>query len=199
LQEKDGIVHEGIVWRGIVKIGANAPCPCGSGNKYKYCCRGKNAVIDIRKMEESDIPYLRDMATFDKAEEQQIIKAIDGITKHNTLENAYIAESNGEIVGFVHGMLNPLNGASRMDVHGKPLQYGELINISGEPEFSPQYLYVKPKYRGGNIGVQLMEIHEANSGYSRFMVYHKEHMKGYYTKQGYTYGADLTIGRKVIT
>ena len=25
-----------------VKIGANDPCPCGSGKKYKYCCRDKD-------------------------------------------------------------------------------------------------------------------------------------------------------------
>ena len=23
------------------KVGANAPCPCGSGKKFKKCCRGK--------------------------------------------------------------------------------------------------------------------------------------------------------------
>ena len=182
-----------------MKIGANAPCPCGSGNKHKYCCRNKKAVFDIRKMVASDISHLRKMANSDKAEAQQIIKAIDGVENQNTLENAYVAESDGAIVGFVHGMLNPLNGVSRTDTLGKPLQFGELINISGEPEFSPQYLYVKPTYRGKGIGVQLMNTHEANSGYSRFMVYHNEHMKGYYTKQGYTYGVDPTIGRKVTT
>ena len=25
-----------------IKIGANDPCPCGSGKKYKYCCRDKD-------------------------------------------------------------------------------------------------------------------------------------------------------------
>ena len=25
-----------------VKVGANDPCPCGSGKKYKYCCRDKD-------------------------------------------------------------------------------------------------------------------------------------------------------------
>ncbi|MGM9598338.1 MAG: SEC-C metal-binding domain-containing protein [Faecousia sp.] len=25
-----------------VKIGANDPCPCGSGKKYKNCCRDKD-------------------------------------------------------------------------------------------------------------------------------------------------------------
>jgi len=27
----------------IVKIGRNAPCPCGSGKKYKHCCLNKNS------------------------------------------------------------------------------------------------------------------------------------------------------------
>jgi hypothetical protein len=26
---------------GIVKVGRNDPCPCGSGLKYKKCCLGK--------------------------------------------------------------------------------------------------------------------------------------------------------------
>ena len=25
-----------------IKIGANDPCPCGSGKKYKHCCRDKD-------------------------------------------------------------------------------------------------------------------------------------------------------------
>lgn len=25
------------------KIGRNAPCPCNSGKKYKYCCLNKDA------------------------------------------------------------------------------------------------------------------------------------------------------------
>jgi hypothetical protein len=29
------------VRRGVVKIGRNEPCPCGSGEKYKRCCEGK--------------------------------------------------------------------------------------------------------------------------------------------------------------
>jgi len=27
-----------------MKIGRNAPCPCGSGKKYKKCCLGKENV-----------------------------------------------------------------------------------------------------------------------------------------------------------
>ena len=45
--EKTGLLN--IAWREkkyvvrrIVKISANAPCPCGSGKKFKKCCREKN-------------------------------------------------------------------------------------------------------------------------------------------------------------
>ncbi|MCR5811794.1 MAG: SEC-C domain-containing protein [Lachnospiraceae bacterium] len=44
--EKTGLLD--IAWREakyivrrVNKIGANSPCPCGSGKKYKKCCRGK--------------------------------------------------------------------------------------------------------------------------------------------------------------
>ncbi|HCY86443.1 MAG TPA: methionine aminopeptidase, partial [Desulfobacteraceae bacterium] len=31
-----------------VKIGRNEPCPCGSGNKFKNCCRNKKAEISLK-------------------------------------------------------------------------------------------------------------------------------------------------------
>jgi uncharacterized protein YecA (UPF0149 family) len=30
----------------VNKVGANAPCPCGSGKKYKRCCRDKANPIN---------------------------------------------------------------------------------------------------------------------------------------------------------
>lgn len=27
--------------RGVIEVGRNDPCPCGSGNKYKSCCLSK--------------------------------------------------------------------------------------------------------------------------------------------------------------
>ena len=30
-----------------MKIGRNAPCPCGSGKKYKTCCRNKSASMPL--------------------------------------------------------------------------------------------------------------------------------------------------------
>ncbi|MCZ6516624.1 MAG: SEC-C metal-binding domain-containing protein [Gammaproteobacteria bacterium] len=28
-----------------MKVGRNAPCPCGSGRKYKHCCLAKSAEM----------------------------------------------------------------------------------------------------------------------------------------------------------
>ena len=30
-----------------MKIGRNAPCPCGSGKKYKNCCHNKSAAMPL--------------------------------------------------------------------------------------------------------------------------------------------------------
>ena len=35
---KDELVERGPYRRKEAKIGRNAPCPCGSGKKYKNCC-----------------------------------------------------------------------------------------------------------------------------------------------------------------
>ena len=31
------------------KIGRNAPCPCGSGKKYKNCCMGSKPVLSLKE------------------------------------------------------------------------------------------------------------------------------------------------------
>ena len=36
------------------KIGRNEPCPCGSGKKYKHCCRALEGMIDI-----NESPFVR--------------------------------------------------------------------------------------------------------------------------------------------
>ena len=44
------------------KIGANAPCPCGSGKKYKKCCRGKSELDQMIK--DADNPVSVQMMLF---------------------------------------------------------------------------------------------------------------------------------------
>lgn len=33
----------------MIKIGRNAPCPCGSGRKYKKCCMGKSGKYELEQ------------------------------------------------------------------------------------------------------------------------------------------------------
>ncbi|MFU8770021.1 MAG: SEC-C metal-binding domain-containing protein, partial [Desulfotignum sp.] len=32
-----------------MKIGRNAPCPCGSGKKYKNCCRNSKKELSVKE------------------------------------------------------------------------------------------------------------------------------------------------------
>lgn len=34
----------------MAKIGHNAPCPCGSGKKYKYCCLRKDRAKKAQRI-----------------------------------------------------------------------------------------------------------------------------------------------------
>ena len=39
------------------KIGRNAPCPCGSGKKYKRCCAGKDSELVQRELPSGHFRY----------------------------------------------------------------------------------------------------------------------------------------------
>jgi hypothetical protein len=54
------------------KIGRNAPCPCGSGKKYKHCCLGKQAVAGYAEQTGKAEPR-----TARKAEQSRLIKRIE--------------------------------------------------------------------------------------------------------------------------
>jgi hypothetical protein len=34
---------------GMEKVGRNAPCPCGSGRKYKHCCLDKKYSMPLHQ------------------------------------------------------------------------------------------------------------------------------------------------------
>ena len=38
LERRADYTHSGTVMRSEPKVGRNAPCPCGSGKKFKKCC-----------------------------------------------------------------------------------------------------------------------------------------------------------------
>ena len=51
---KENKVHHNITIRKKEKIGRNAPCPCGSGKKYKNCCGANKTTTAQTEKEAAD-------------------------------------------------------------------------------------------------------------------------------------------------
>ena len=49
----------------------------------------------------------------------------------------------------------------------------------------PEYLYVKPEYRGQRIGLRLLDELEKQSGCFSSMIFYNSSLHNYYTAQGY--------------
>lgn len=65
----------------MTRIGRNAPCPCGSGKKYKNCCLEKDQAKSSKRLDEKDPSHLlkvmerefRKMADVETAETQDLV------------------------------------------------------------------------------------------------------------------------------
>jgi hypothetical protein len=68
------------------KTGRNAPCPCGSGKKYKHCCLGRQTVAERADSTGKDEPR-----TARKAEQTRLIKRIE--KAFNLLHSGRYAEA----------------------------------------------------------------------------------------------------------
>ncbi|WP_162146160.1 PBECR2 nuclease fold domain-containing protein [Inquilinus limosus] len=59
-QNNDIVSHSvHAMWCSMAKIGRNAPCPCGSGKKYKKCCILNNSKRDNSPIDESFIKQVQ--------------------------------------------------------------------------------------------------------------------------------------------
>jgi tetratricopeptide (TPR) repeat protein len=73
------------------KVGRNAPCPCGSGKKFKKCCQNQMATTDFFYTDldrlSNRVPTLIDQGRLDEAEEvcrelqEKYPDQIDGISR----------------------------------------------------------------------------------------------------------------------
>lgn len=52
----------------------------------------------------------------------------------------------------------------------------------------PEFLYVRPEYRGQKIGEQLISVLEKNSGCDTSQIVYHKTLHDYYEKQGYMAG-----------
>jgi len=127
----------------------------------------------IKKMSKSDVAEISELCRPYIKNNPALEITLRALENSNSFENAYVAEVDGKIVGFVYGM-----------------------TMSGI--LCPQYLFVQPLFRRKGIGRKLMETIEKSSGYSNSIISHHESLQEYYLKQGYIYEYDCTIGRKTI-
>lgn len=90
----------------------------------------------------------------------------------NSIEKCYVAESNGEVIGFIYGFALP--------------------NATLIPEFA----YVKPMYRKHGIASQLLKKLEDESGCSLSMIFYNKSLHNHYAKLGYETGENLETAIK---
>ncbi|MBU2499652.1 MAG: SEC-C domain-containing protein [Proteobacteria bacterium] len=103
------------------KVGRNDPCPCGSGNKYKHCCLGRNDTPDqqdlIRQVMEEVREKLenREFESFEEGQEfvdrfmarKKRVPQIDflGLSSQQVHRMLYDPlETLGDMVPFNHGL-----------------------------------------------------------------------------------------------
>ncbi len=141
-----------------VKIGQNTLCPCGSGKKYKNCCRNKKIEVSIKE------EYKRRYDITLKSDRQ-----IDGIRKSGVLLMSILNQvekmikpglKTEDINTFVHeetikagGIPAPLNyrgfpksvcvSVNEVICHGIPgnriLQDGDIVNVDITPILGGYY------------------------------------------------------------
>ena len=63
--DKKNIFHNKNIIKSIMsKVGRNAPCPCGSGKKYKKCCLSKDEAAQLEKAQEMAQKMVRPSARY---------------------------------------------------------------------------------------------------------------------------------------
>jgi methionyl aminopeptidase len=161
------------------KTGRNAPCPCGSGQKYKKCCFGKkNAEIanpqgqyaqkyGIRLKNAAEIDAIRRagrlaLATLDLAE--SIIRPGLKTDEINTLVHEFTIKNNAipaplDYRGFPKSVCVSVN---EVICHGIPgerlLEDGDIVNVDVTPILDGYYADVNKTFFVGTPGDDARKI-----------------------------------------
>ena len=152
-----------------MKIGQNSPCPCGSGKKYKNCCRNKKMEVSIKE------EYKRKYDIILKSPRQ-----IDGIRKSGELLMSILNQvekmikpglKTEDINTFVHeetikagAVPAPLNyrgfpksvcvSVNEVICHGIPgdriLKDGDIVNVDITPILDGYYADAQQNFFCGN-------------------------------------------------
>jgi len=162
-----------------ITVGRNAPCPCGSGRKYKKCCLGKAAPTTdelktlyarkykIRLKQPKDIKAIRQagrlaIETLDMAEAE----IRPGITTDeiNTLVHNFTLKHGAipaplNYKGFPKSVCVSIN---EVICHGIPgeqvLQDGDIVNVDVTPVLNGYYADVNKTFFVGKPGPEAEKI-----------------------------------------
>lgn len=128
----------------------------------------------IRPYEKSDFLFLGSLSDNDEYKVQHLPIAQSMMAADGTFEKCFVATVNDEIVGYIYGFVVP----SRLTL--------------------PQFLYVKDTYRKQGIGAALLKHFEREAGTPCSLIYYRNELHDYYTKQGYEAGT-TEVGMKQIS
>ena len=161
------------------KVGRNAPCPCGSGLKYKKCCQGKEApapesVEDryrrkyrIRLKKPSDIESIRKagrlaMETLDRVE--AMLRPGLVTEEINTFVHDFTLQHNAvpaplDYRGFPKSVCVSVN---EVICHGIPgprvLEEGDIVNVDVTPILDGYYADANKTFFVGQPGPDAKKI-----------------------------------------
>ncbi|WP_310443548.1 SEC-C metal-binding domain-containing protein [Tissierella sp.] len=145
---------------GVVKIGRNDSCPCGSGKKYKKCCIDKLSEEIIKQMYIEQLELTKELKdeeicyTVLRIGEEIIVNNQDSVCMTGTYVNMAVAK---RVLYYLHQNINDLNDAKTYCTKAldlKPtnqaaikMMYGICLELK---EYQNAYLAIE-KYEDVNI------------------------------------------------
>ncbi len=159
------------------KIGRNSPCPCGSGKKYKNCCRNIKKEISVKQTYKQQYDII--LKTSEQVEGIRragmlLMQIMNGVEK--MIAPGLVTE---EINGFVHeqtiragAIPAPLNyrgfpksvcvSVNEVICHGIPgervLQDGDIVNVDITPVLDGYYADASKTFFVGTPGPDAKKI-----------------------------------------
>lgn len=90
----------------------------------------------------------------------------------NTIEQTYVAEKDGAILGYIYGFVLP------------------------NKTLIPEFLYVHPDYRKQGVGSSLLNHFEKVTNCVVSQIFYHNSLHDYYCRQGYEMGGNLEVAVK---
>ena len=126
----------------MTKVGRNAPCPCGSGLKYKRCCEKKDVAAETQRIFETFGAHEQaEMLVYDSVY-QGILRSVwtafhghttsipNVETMENFYEDLYGYELDGSLIDEIVFPLSPEARARLIAIHG--LKDEKIVDVPTE-------------------------------------------------------------------